>query len=210
MSPRAAIISAPMPDDSEKTQPPTRGRGTSSGPLTRSVVLVGLMGAGKTVIGRRLAQTIGVPFRDADAEIEQAAGLTVSEIFARHGEPYFRDGERRVIRRLLDEPPHVLATGGGAFMNAETRALIAERGLSIWLRAELPVLMKRVLKRNTRPLLAGGDPEGVMKRLMEERYPVYAEAAITLDTREGPHEEVVLELIALLKARGILTQGGAA
>src|SRR5262245_42132741 len=135
-----------MPDDPAASQPPSLGRGSVPGHLSRSVVLVGLMGAGKTVIGRRLAQVIGVPFKDADAEIEEAAGLTVNEIFARHGEPYFRSGERRVIRRLLDEPPHVLATGGGAFMNEETRALIAERGFSVWLRAELPVLLKRVLK----------------------------------------------------------------
>jgi shikimate kinase len=171
-------------------------------------VLVGLMGAGKTVIGRKLAQSIGVPFKDADAEIEQAAGLTVSEIFAKHGEPAFRDGERRVIRRLLDDPPHVLATGGGAFMHTETRRVIAERGVSVWLKAELPVLMKRVLKRNTRPLLAQGDPEATMKQLMAERYPVYAEAAITVETGDGPHENVVGALLAALKAHGVL-QGDA-
>jgi shikimate kinase len=177
------------------------------GRLARSVVLVGLMGAGKTVIGRRLAQAIGVPFKDADAEIEQAAGLTVSEIFAKHGEPSFRDGERRVIRRLLDEPPLVVATGGGAFMSEGTRQLIAERGFSIWLRAELPVLMKRVLKRNNRPLLAQGDPEATMKRLMEERYPIYAEAVMTVDTRDGPHDEVVQTIIEGLRTHGILNPG---
>ena len=167
------------------------------------------MGAGKTVIGRKLAQSIGVPFKDADAEIEQAAGLTVSEIFAKHGEPAFRDGERRVIRRLLDDPPHVLATGGGAFMHEETRRVIAERGVSVWLKAELPVLMKRVLKRNTRPLLAQGDPEATMKQLMTERYPIYAEAAITVETGDGPHENVVAALLAALRAHGVL-QGDAA
>jgi shikimate kinase len=188
-----------MPDDSASL------RSSAQGVLTRTVVLVGLMGAGKTVIGKRLAQAIGVSFRDADHEIEQAAGLTVSEIFAKHGEPYFRDGERRVIRRLLEEPPHVLATGGGAFMNAETRALIAARGMAVWLRAELPVLMKRVMKRSTRPLLATGDPEATMKRLMEERYPIYAEAPIAIDTREGPHDEVVAAIVAALKEKGVLT-----
>jgi len=187
-----------MPDDSDETSP-------APGALTRTIVLVGLMGAGKTVIGRKLAQAIGVSFRDADQEIEQAAGLSVSEIFAKHGEPHFRDGERRVIRRLLDEPPHVLATGGGAFMNADTRALIATRGIAVWLRAELPVLMKRVLKRTTRPLLANGDPEATMKRLMADRYPVYAEAPITIDTCEGPQEDVVAAVIAALKQHGVLT-----
>lgn len=197
-----------MPDDSAALPSPSPGRGPSPAVLTRTVVLVGLMGAGKTVIGRKLAQSIGVPFKDADAEIEQAAGLTVSEIFAKHGEPAFRDGERRVIRRLLDDPPHVLATGGGAFMNEETRRVIAERGVSVWLKAELPVLMKRVLKRNTRPLLAQGDPEATMKQLMAERYPVYAEAAITVETGDGPHENVVGALLAALKAHGVL-QGDA-
>ena len=172
--------------------------------LGRTVVLVGLMGAGKSVIGRRLAQALGVPFRDADTEIETASSLTISEIFAKHGEAHFREGERRVIRRLLNEPPHVLATGGGAFMNEETRALIAESAVSIWLRAELPVLMRRVSKRNTRPLLANGDPEGTMRRLMEERYPIYATADITIDTEDGPHEEVVNAIIAELHARGLI------
>ena len=199
-----------MPADSEETPSPAEGApaeggGPSRGRLSRTVVLIGLMGAGKTVIGKRLALAIGVGFRDADQEIEQAAGLSVSEIFAKHGEPYFRDGERRVIRRLLEEPPHVLATGGGAFMNAETRKLIHERGLAVWLRAELPVLMKRVLKRNTRPLLASGDPETTMKRLMAERYPLYAEAPITIDTSDGPHDEVVAAIVAALKSHGVLT-----
>jgi shikimate kinase len=196
-----------MPNDSAMREPESPGQGPSAGPLTRTVVLVGLMGAGKTVIGRRLAQAIGVPFKDADAEIEKAAGLSVSEIFAKHGEPHFRDGERRVIRRLLEEPPHVLATGGGAFMNPETRAEIAKRGVSVWLHAELPVLMKRVLKRNTRPLLAGDDPEATMRRLMAERYPIYAEADCTVETCEGPHEKVVSAIIAALKARGVLAGG---
>jgi shikimate kinase len=186
------------------TQRSTPPEPPATGPLGRTVVLVGLMGAGKSVIGRRLAQQIGVPFRDADTEIEAAAGLSVNDIFAKHGEAHFREGERRVIRRLLGEPPHVLATGGGAFMNAETRALIAEKAVSVWLRAELAVLMRRVAKRNTRPLLATGNPEETMRRLMDERYPVYATADITVDTVDGPHDEVVAAIMRALAARGLL------
>lgn len=170
--------------------------------LSRSVVLVGLMGAGKSSIGRRLAQALGAPFRDADAEIESAAGMTISDIFERHGEAYFRDGEKRVIRRLLDEPPHILATGGGAFMNAETRVLIARQAVSVWLKAAFEVLMRRVAKRTNRPLLAQGDPEETMRRLMAERYPVYAEADITIETSDGPHEDVVGAIIDALRERG--------
>src|SRR4051794_37504987 len=142
----------------------------------RSLVLVGLMGAGKSTVGRRLAQKLGLPFRDADHEIEAAAGMTIPDIFAIHGEAHFRDGGRRVIARLLQEGPMVLATGGGAFMNEETRAGIAERGISIWLRADLDVLMRRVRKRVTRPLLQNPDPEGTMRQLMERRHPIYATA----------------------------------
>jgi shikimate kinase len=162
------------------------------------------MGAGKSVIGRRLAASLQVPFLDADAEIEAAAGLSVSEIFAKHGEAHFREGERRVIRRLLGEPPHVLATGGGAFMSEDTRALIAERAVSVWLRAELPILMKRVAKRNNRPLLQTPNPEETMRRLMAERYPIYAKADITVDTADGPHDEVVTAIRAALVARGLI------
>ena len=164
----------------------------------RSVVLVGLMGAGKTTVGRRLARRLGLDFVDADAEIEQAAGETVPEIFARHGEAAFRAGERRVITRLLAGPPHVLATGGGAFMDPVTRANIAARGISIWLKADLDVLMKRVAKRGDRPLLQNGDPRSTMKRLIDERYPVYAEADIAIDSIEGPHEAVVETIIGKL------------
>src|SRR3954465_13136347 len=148
---------------------------------TRSIVLVGLMGAGKSTVGRRLAQKLGLPFRDADHEIETAAGMTISDIFAIHGEKHFRDGERRVIARLLQEGPIVLATGGGAFMNEETRQRIAEYGIPAWLKADLDSLMRRVRKRTTRPLLQNPDPEGTMRRLMELRYPVYATADITID-----------------------------
>lgn len=197
-----------MADDSAELSSISPSAPSVACPLVRTVVLVGLMGAGKTVIGKRLAQLLNVPFKDADSEIETASGMSVSEIFAKHGEPYFRDGERRVIRRLLEDPPHVLATGGGAFMNAQTRAQIAERAVSVWLKAEISVLMKRVLKRNTRPLLAQGDPEATMRRLMEERYPIYATADITVETREGPQDEVVNAIIAALKERRILDSAG--
>lgn len=166
---------------------------------TRSIVLVGLMGAGKSTVGRRLGQTLGLPFRDADHEIEAAAGMTIPEIFAIHGEDHFRDGERRVIARLLQEHgPMVLATGGGAFMNEETRARIAEFGISIWLRADLDVLMRRVRKRANRPLLQTPDPEGTMRRLMETRHPVYATADLTVDSHEAPHDRIVADLIEAL------------
>jgi shikimate kinase len=165
---------------------------------TRSLVLVGLMGAGKSTVGRRLAQTLKLPFRDADHEIEAAAGMTIPEIFAIHGEEHFRDGERRVIARLLQEGPIVLATGGGAFMNEETRQRVAENGISIWLKADLDVLMRRVRKRSTRPLLQNPDPEGTMRRLMELRHPVYATADITIDSHEAPHDKVVAEVVRAL------------
>jgi shikimate kinase len=164
----------------------------------RSIVLVGLMGAGKSTVGRRLASRLDLPFKDADAEIEAAAGMSVADIFATHGEPYFREGERRVIGRLLQEGPIVLATGGGAFMNPETRAWIAEAGISIWLKAELEVLMRRVRKRANRPLLKNADPEGSMQRLMQSREPVYALADITIESRDTPHERVVDETLNTL------------
>ena len=166
----------------------------------RSIVLVGLMGAGKTTVGRRVAQKLGLSFVDADHEIEAAAGETIPEIFERHGEAAFREGERRVIARLLEDGPQVLATGGGAFMDATTRANIAARGVSIWLRADLDVLMRRVSRRNNRPLLKQGDPRATMERLINERYPVYAEADITIESVEGPHEIVVDDVIARLEA----------
>jgi shikimate kinase len=164
----------------------------------RSLVLVGLMGAGKSTVGRRLAQTLKLPFRDADHEIEAAAGMTIPEIFAIHGEEHFRDGERRVIARLLQDGPMVLATGGGAFMNEETRRRVAEHGISIWLKADLDVLMRRVRKRSTRPLLQNPDPEGTMRRLMEQRYPVYALADLTIDSHEAPHDRVVADIVKAL------------
>jgi shikimate kinase len=165
---------------------------------SRSIVLVGLMGAGKSSIGRRLAHRLGLPFVDADTEIEKAADLTIPEIFEKHGEAYFRAGEVRVVARILDAGPQVLATGGGAYMNPETRARIRERGISLWLRAELDVLMKRVKRRGDRPLLKADDPRAVLKRLMDERYPVYAEADLTVESREASHEEVVDDVLAAL------------
>ena len=160
--------------------------------------MVGLMGAGKSAIGRRLAQRLGLPFIDADAEIERAAGETIEEIFAAHGEAYFRDGERRVIARLLGDPVHVLSTGGGAFMDPETRQLIADRGISIWLRAELDVLLKRTARRGNRPLLKNKDPAEVLSGLMAQRYPVYAGADITVDSTDGPPEATVQRAIDAL------------
>jgi len=157
----------------------------------RTIILVGLMGAGKSSVGRRLATALNLPFKDADTEIEQASNLTIPEFFEIHGEAAFRDGERKVISRLLDGPRHVLATGGGAYMDQETRDLIRNKGRSVWLRADLDTLLKRCLKRNTRPLLQQGDPRQILDDLMKSRYPVYAEADIIVDSSEGPHELVV-------------------
>jgi shikimate kinase len=165
----------------------------------RTIVLVGLMGVGKSNIGRRLAARLGLPFVDADAEIEAAAGETIEEIFRRRGEAAFRDGERRVIARLLDGPIHVLAAGGGAFMDPQTRARIRERGISVWLRADIDVLLARVARRDNRPLLKAGDPRTILTELMEKRYPIYAEADITVDSVEGPPESTLGRVIAALK-----------
>lgn len=166
----------------------------------QSLVLIGLMGAGKSAIGRRLGKRLGLPFVDADKEIETAAGKSISEIFADHGEAYFRDGERRVIARLLENGPIVLATGGGAYMNQTTRDEIADKGISIWLKAGLDVLMERVSRRDTRPLLKAGDPREIMQRLMDERYPVYAGADITIESRNVPHEIIVEEIVDAIAA----------
>lgn len=165
----------------------------------RAIVLVGMMGSGKSSVGRRLGTRLGLPFVDADTEIETAAGMTIPEIFAQRGESEFRDGERRVISRILTtRAPLVLATGGGAFMNAETRERIAELGISIWLKADPDVLMRRVRKRSNRPLLQTADPEGTLRRMLAEREPVYALADLTLISRDDPHDVVVEDAVAAL------------
>ena len=164
----------------------------------KSIVLVGLMGAGKTTIGRRLAQRLNLPFRDADHEIEKAAGMSVSDIFAQHGEQHFRDGERKVIARLLESGPQVLATGGGAYMDAQTRQEITDKAICIWLDCDLKLLMKRVRKRGGRPLLKAPDPEAVMQSLMDERYPVYAKSNIKIISRDTTHNAIVNDTIRAL------------
>lgn len=161
----------------------------------RSLVLVGMMGAGKSSVGRKLAMRLALPFVDADTEIETAAGMTIPEIFQERGEPEFRSGEARVIARLLDNGPQVLATGGGAYMNPETRYLIAQKGVSVWLKAEFDVLMRRIKRRSDRPLLQMPDPAATLQRLMAERYPVYAQADVTIESRDVSHEVVVDETI---------------
>ncbi len=175
----------------------------------RPVVLIGLMGAGKTSVGRVLAHDLGLEFADADNEIEKAAGMSVTEIFDKHGQEYFRKGERRVIRRLLGKGAQILATGGGAFMDEKTRKLIKETGISVWLKADLDVLMRRVMRRNTRPLLQTDDPEAVMKSLLDERYPVYSEADITVQSRDVPHQVIVDEIIKALGERSEPIQSAA-
>ena len=166
----------------------------------RAIVLVGLMGAGKTSVGRRLAEKMDLPFVDADHEIEVAAGKTVAEIFADDGEDYFREGERRVIARLLENGCQVLATGGGAYMNQETRDSIKQHAVSIWLKADLDILLKRVTKRNDRPLLRNEDPADVLKRLIDLRYPVYAQADVTVESRDVQHGQMVNDVIQALAA----------
>jgi shikimate kinase len=182
---------------------------------SRSIVLVGMMGVGKSSIGRRLAARLGVPFVDADAEIEKAAGMSIADIFARHGEADFRSGEARVIARLLDGGPQVLATGGGAVMNADTRAAIKAKGVSIWLSAELDVLLRRINKRkNERPMLQTADPAATLRELLTAREPVYAQADLTVQSREVPHDAIVAEIMTalatFLNAPGAPPQGDGA
>ena len=198
-------MNAPARTDSEKRGDADKRPDIDNRPLklraalgSRSVVLIGMMGAGKSTVGKRLATRLGLPFADADTEIEAAAGMTIAEIFKCHGEPAFRDGEARVIRRLLDSPAHIIATGGGAYMRPDTRTAIRERAVSVWLKADLDVLMRRVRRRADRPLLKAPDPEGVMQRLIEERYPVYAEADITILSRDVPQDVIVEEIVAAL------------
>jgi len=173
---------------------------------SRTIVLVGLMGAGKSKIGRRLAARLNLPFFDSDHEIEIAAGESIEEIFANRGEKVFRDGERRVIARLLDQPVHVLATGGGAFMDETTRRLIERRGVSLWLRADLDVLVLRVSRRNNRPLLKVGDTRTVLSELIERRYPVYAEANVIIESGESSPELTVTRAIAALAGCPVATR----
>ncbi|MDO8379245.1 shikimate kinase [Phenylobacterium sp.] len=166
----------------------------------RTITLVGLMGVGKSSVGRRLANALELPFRDADAEVEAAAGRSIPDIFADLGEPAFREGERRVIARLLDEPPHVLATGGGAFMNPETRALIKARSISVWLKADLEVLARRVSRKDNRPLITGRDPLSVLQDQAAERYPIYAQADVMVETGDAAHHVTVDQVIQALSA----------
>jgi shikimate kinase len=185
-------------------------RAIRSALASRSIVLVGMPGSGKSAIGRRLAPKLDLPFVDADEEIERAAGKPIKEIFADHGEPYFRDGERRVIARLLASGPQVLATGGGALMAAETRENIRRSGISVWVKADLPVLVRRVSKRSNRPLFEGRNAEVVMRELMEERYPTYATADIVVESRDVPHDVIVEEIILALWASPQLAQAATA
>jgi shikimate kinase len=159
--------------------------------LDRTLVLVGLMGAGKSTIGRRLAARLDLPFVDADNQIEAAAGCSIQEIFDEHGEDYFRDGERRVIERLLNGPVCVLATGGGAFMNQTTRELIRQKGRSLWLRADIEILVQRTSRRSHRPLLNQGNPREILQDLMDQRYPIYETADYSVETDDSPHSVVV-------------------
>jgi shikimate kinase len=179
----------------------------------KTIVLVGLMGAGKSSIGRRLAQRLDLPFIDADKEIEAAAGCTIEEIFERFGETAFRDGERRVILRLLDGPVHVMATGGGAFMDATIRERIRASAISLWLHADLELLLKRVSRRSNRPLLKQGEPREVLEQLIQKRYPVYAEADLRVDSADGPPEQTVQKVIDELQryvsAHGLVRAVGA-
>ncbi|HWF00882.1 MAG TPA: shikimate kinase [Caulobacteraceae bacterium] len=167
----------------------------------RTIALVGLMGVGKSSVGRRLAAALGLPFRDADVEVEAAAGRSISEIFAEFGEAAFRDGERRVIARLLDLPPHVLATGGGAFADAKTRELIARRATSVWLKADLEVLARRVARRDHRPLVSGRDPMEVLQAHASERYPFFETADVVVEVGDWAHGAAVEAVIAALGRR---------
>jgi shikimate kinase len=168
---------------------------------TRSLVLVGMMGAGKSTIGRRLSARLRLPFLDADTEIEAAAGMSIPDIFEAHGEPHFRDGEARVIARLLDNGPAVIATGGGAFMREETRRRIQDKAVSIWLKADADIIMKRVKRRADRPLLQTADPAATIGRLIEEREPFYQHADLTIWSRDVPHDKIVDECVDALRAR---------
>lgn len=192
------------------SQPTADRKGAPEFRLVRPVVLIGLMGAGKTSVGAKLAELLGASFRDSDSEIERAANMTVPEIFERYGESHFRDGERRVISRLLGEGPKVLATGGGAFMHPLTRAMIGEKAVSVWLKADLDLLVNRTVGRVHRPLLNRGNPREILKGLMEVRYPVYSQADVHVRSRPGlTHEQMARRIIAGLEDHGTRTGRGA-
>lgn len=174
---------------------------SNPGPFAKTIALVGLSGVGKSSVGRRLAAALGMPFRDADAEVEAAAGRPISEIFEMYGESAFRDGERRVIARLLAEPPHVLATGGGAFVQPETRRLIKDKALSVWLKADIEILARRVGRKENRPLLAGKDPRETLAAQAQVRYPIYAEADLVVETGDTPHQVAVEAILKALAER---------
>jgi shikimate kinase len=178
--------------------PPAAGAAALAALGPRSIVLIGMMGAGKSSIGRRLAARLAIPFVDADVEIEEAAGMAIADIFAAYGEPYFRAGEARVIARLLDQGPQVLATGGGAFMNEQTRAKIRETAVSVWLKADLDVLARRLRRRNDRPLLKTADPVATLANLLAEREPVYGKVDVTVVSRDTVHDVIVGEIIAAI------------
>lgn len=187
------------------TKPQQAGSSLVGGRLWRSVVLVGLMGAGKSSVGLRLAAALGTEMVDSDDEIEAAAAMSIPEIFEKFGEPHFRSGERRVLSRLLTEKPRVIATGGGAFMDAQTRALIEDKGVSVWLKADLDVLVARTSGRTHRPLLNKGDPRQILARLIDERYPVYAKADVTVESLAGQtHESMAKRILQELQAHGRL------
>jgi shikimate kinase len=192
-------------DEGAQTRPHARAKSAAAPAhalaqrLNKTIVLVGLMGAGKSCVGKRLAACLGLPFVDADREIEEAAGCSISDYFAAHGEKTFRDGERRVIQRLLGNPMHVLATGGGAFMDASTRALIKDKAISVWLKAELDQLLKRIGRRNDRPLLQNVDPRAKLAELIDLRYPVYAEADVTVDSADGPPDVTVQRVLRAIE-----------
>ena len=196
MSTESAQLASPQPAGEEAAR-------TGERAAPHCIVLVGLMGAGKTSLGKRLGKIFNLPFYDSDAEIEKAAGCSVAEIFERFGEDYFRDGERRVIERLLSGEPCVMATGGGSFMDERIRALVKEKALSIWLRADLDTLVKRTTKRrDERPLLKNGDPRDILNRLIEQRYPIYGEADITIDVGDEPPEKTSERVHKIILAHG--------
>ncbi len=192
-----------MPDAAPPQSSPAPPRDATLAPALgpRSIVLVGMMGAGKSSIGRRLAGRLGIPFVDADVEIEQAAGMSIADIFEAHGEPAFRAGEARVIARLLEHGPQVLATGGGAFMNPQTRTKIRDKGISVWLKADIDVLTRRLRRRSDRPLLKTADPVATLTNLLAERDPVYGEADLTVISRDVSHEVIVDEIATAVRGK---------